>query len=271
MKKILIFAILACLAASCFSYDKTDIFGKGDVFQLDPLNDSLILGTGFGIYGTDLILDKGLKIGQPEYKGEKFLLSDLNGLDRKAAQKFSHTIDKVSDVALISSFALPAVLLTTEMDEWDTITVMYAETMLLAQGIKEAIKIGVYRPRPYMYFDGIPEKDVYDDRDWANSFVSGHTTMSFTAATFTTYTFSKYFPDSPWKYVVGAGSYTLAACIAGSRIAAGCHFPTDVIAGAVLGTGIGFLVPWLHTLKVGKDDNTSFAIIPNGVMVSVKL
>jgi membrane-associated phospholipid phosphatase len=29
-------------------------------------------------------------------------------------------------------------------------------------------------------------------------------------------------------------------------VAAGKHFPSDVVVGALVGTGVGLLVPWLH-------------------------
>lgn len=263
MKKI---ALIFTLVISTFS-----MFAK-DVFRLNPITDGIIGGTGVLIYGTDLVLDKGLKLNQPVFDGNLLNLDDVNSFDRTFAKPYNRTIDKTSDVLLASSFLLPAVLLTTEKDEWLTVGVMYAETMLLAQGIKETIKFSVFRPRPYAYFDGWPEKDVLQDYDWANSFLSGHSTMTFAAATFTTYTFCKYFPESNWRFAVAGGSYALAATVALMRMAGGCHFATDVICGAVLGTACGFLVPWLHTLGSENDDKAPLiSVAPNGFQVTLKL
>ena len=123
---------------------------------------------------------------------------------------------------------------------------MYGETLLIANGIKEWMKILVNRPRPYMYYDGYPQ-DKVDDGDWNCSFPSGHSTMAFAGAAFTSYLFNMYFPDSQWRFVVTGVSFGLAAITAGMRMASGNHFFTDVLTGAVLGTICGFAVPYMHT------------------------
>ncbi|MCD4735260.1 MAG: phosphatase PAP2 family protein [Bacteroidales bacterium] len=69
--------------------------------------------------------------------------------------------------------------------------------------------------------------------DWENdAFPSGHTTLAFTLASSLSYSFR----EQKW---VGIISYSLAAFTGLSRIYDGDHWPTDVIAGAVLGTYIG--------------------------------
>ena len=151
---------------------------------------------------------------------------------------------------------------------------MYTETALIANGIKDITKLIVDRPRPYMYFDGYPQKEI-EERDWCKSFPSGHTTMAFTAAAFNTYVFSKYFPDSPWRFVVAGGSYAIAVTTAALRLASGNHFATDVLTGAAIGTLCGFLVPYLHTLNTGKADKQGQAqtlsaqVVPNGFYVTL--
>jgi membrane-associated phospholipid phosphatase len=44
-------------------------------------------------------------------------------------------------------------------------------------------------------------------------------------------------------WIVGEG---LAGTVGYLRMAAGYHYPTDVLVGAGVGTSIGLLVPWLH-------------------------
>ncbi len=279
-KKICILILLSLIFSSVTLSAESkngdfNLWGSGEVFKLTPMTEGLLIGGGTLLYGTELILDKGLKLGELKYENQKYNLENLNPLDRKLAQPYNHTVDKISDVLLISSFALPLCLLPAENSEWMTVATMYAETMLLAQGIKESIKLGVFRPRPYMYFDGWPEKDVLKENDWCNSFVSGHSTMSFTAATFTAYTFWKYFPDSPWRFAVAGGCYALSTTIALLRVGAGCHFPTDILSGAVLGTVCGFVVPWLHTLNAGKNNegkgDISLNALPLGISFTIGL
>lgn len=275
MKKLISILFLVSIVCSNFLFAeasgewKKNLWGEGEIFKVDPVTDGILLGSGAFIYGTELGLSKGLKLGQDIFEGSILDLNSVNAFDRQFAKPYNKTIDKICDGIFVSSFALPAVLAFTDKSEWATCAAMYAETMLLAQGIKESIKLAVFRPRPYMYFAGWPEKDVIEEHDWANSFVSGHSTMSFAAATFASYTFSKYFPDSPWKYAVTFGSYSVATAVALMRVAGGCHFVTDIVSGAVLGTVCGFVVPWLHTLNAGKKEGPELSVLPLGFMITM--
>jgi len=65
-----------------------------------------------------------------------------------------------------------------------------------------------------------------------SSFPSGHATAAFTSA----YVFSSQYPR------LTIPLYVLATSIAISRIYLGKHYPSDVIAGAAIGTAAGFVV-----------------------------
>ncbi len=66
----------------------------------------------------------------------------------------------------------------------------------------------------------------------SSSFPSGHTALSFMAATVLTLTFGKY----------GAWSYIWAVLVAFSRIFLCVHYPTDVLGGAMVGVIVAFAV-----------------------------
>lgn len=79
------------------------------------------------------------------------------------------------------------------------------------------------------------------------SFMSGHTTISFAAATIVFYFHRK----QGWPLFI------LAAIIGFSRIYFGVHYPTDVIAGVVFGVFLGFafgIVIQLLTKRYGKTE-----------------
>ena len=85
------------------------------------------------------------------------------------------------------------------------------------------------RQRPstkYSFID--PYKNVTE-----HSFPSGHTTLAFSTATTLSLNFKK------WYVVVPA--YLWAGAMGYSRIHLGVHYPSDVLAGAVLGTGTAWL------------------------------
>lgn len=172
---------------------------------------------------------------------------DVNSFDRLIMNPYSKTLDYAGTGFTALSLLSPAVMFAAPKEDYWKIGIEYAETIALAYGVKELFKMNVSRARPYMYFDGAPV-DKYEDGDWDDSFISGHTTLSFAAASFTTFMYCQYFPDSRYKPLVIAGSYSLAAVTAGLRLASGNHFLTDVLCGAAVGTSIGFLVPLVNSL-----------------------
>ncbi len=63
------------------------------------------------------------------------------------------------------------------------------------------------------------------------SFASGHTLSSFAAATAMAF----------YSRKIGIPAYFVAASVAFSRLYLMVHFPTDVLGGAIIGVGIGFV------------------------------
>ena len=253
--------------SSGFSFNRLTFTGSGEFFKIDPLTDSIIAGTGVTFLGTGLLLDKVVHFKNNTWDGTPPNRNDVPALDRFFMQPFSKGLNVAGDLFQCIGLLAPAVLLASPMEEWLTIGVMYAETFLVSYGAKELAKSLVTRVRPYMYSPNIPVNLVLDG-DWNESFPSGHSTLAFAGATFASYVFSKYFSDSPWKYVVTAASYSIATATAVFRVASGKHFVTDVLTGAAIGTATGFLVPWLHSFKAEK--NNAGASYATGVSTEIE-
>ncbi|MFC2821396.1 MAG: phosphatase PAP2 family protein [Sphaerochaeta sp.] len=194
--------------------------------------------------------------------------SSVNAFDSLIMRPYSKTIDKTATVLEACALLSPAVLLLQPSAQYVKIGIMYLETAAAAWGLKEVLKSLVCRPRPYMYFEGYPQSKV-DSGDWDDSFPSGHTTMSFAGASFASYVFAKYNPDSKWKFPVALASYAIAGTTAALRVAGGNHFMTDILAGALIGTAIGIGVPALHTLFSNTDAEVS--VSPFGLVFSLSL
>lgn len=95
------------------------------------------------------------------------------------------------------------------------------------------IKNLVQRPRPYVTFR---ELQILIPRPSEFSFPSGHTSSSFAAA-------GAIYACQPKK--IGIPAMVLAVLIGFSRLYVGVHYPTDVLAGAVLGIMLGYGAKYL--------------------------
>ncbi len=99
----------------------------------------------------------------------------------------------------------------------------------VSSSLATILKYVVNRHRPYETYSDIQRPSSYH----TPSFPSGHTTSAFCTAT----SLSLMYP----KWYVIVPSYSWATCVAYSRMHLGMHYPTDVIAGAILGAGISVL------------------------------
>ncbi|HMA43022.1 MAG TPA: phosphatase PAP2 family protein [Gemmatimonadales bacterium] len=104
------------------------------------------------------------------------------------------------------------------------------------------LKVLVHRKRPVLYTSGAAAVAAAPDNQ--RSFPSGHTSVAFSVAT--AYLVMAQREHLPHRDRHAILLYTGAAGIGALRVAGGSHFPTDVLGGAALGTGVGWLVAVLH-------------------------
>lgn len=191
--------------------------------------------------------------------------NEVNEFDRNFMTSYNKPLDYVSTGLEITSLAFPLVCFMAPGEDHLEIGIQYAETMAVAVGLRYLFKGTVQRARPYMYFEGAPEKEIANG-DWNRSFMSGHCILTFASAGFTTFTFLRYCPDSDWTIPVIATTWTIAVTTAVLRVASGNHYMTDVLAGSATGAAVGFLIPLLNTLWFEPSlKNSPVEVIPNGV------
>lgn len=281
MKKKILFLFTLITSFNLFANQtekkskKIDLTPTNTVFKLDLQKDALILGSALTLIATDIILSN--IDNNVVHIDSKLNIDEVNKIDKILMRPYSKKFDLLGTGFELATAITPLVFLSVPTTEWTTIAGMYAETMLFAYGFKELAKAVFDRPRPYMYFDDFPIEEVQKG-DWNSSFFSGHTTLSFAAATFTTYVFCKYKPESKWKIPVIATSYTLAAATAAMRILSGNHFLTDVAIGAVIGSITGLLVPFWHYVNpenpmgvIGDTDSAYLSVAPTALCFTIKL
>ncbi|MEO7111116.1 MAG: phosphatase PAP2 family protein [Polyangiaceae bacterium] len=228
-------------------------------FTADPIGDGAILAVALGFAAvSELIISTGEIHAQQI--DSSFQSSQLLGIDRGAiSQQIDPNAGLLSTVGLAAAagFAVLHPILsgvTRGPEAFLVDAVIYGESMSIAWGVGDLAKIAVRRPRPIAYIDrnayiskgGDPKTYDNPQTDSSLSFYSGHVTeVAAVSATATYLMFARYPHDArPWITLI-AGS-ALTTFVAVERVRSGAHCPTDTLAGAMAGAGIGTLVAHLH-------------------------
>lgn len=103
-----------------------------------------------------------------------------------------------------------------------------AASMVASSALTIGLKYGVNRTRPFVTYPDIQQRDPHAG---PYSFPSGHTSSAFALATSLTFCYQKWYVALP--------AFAWAVTVGYSRMRLGVHFPTDVLAGAIIGAGCG--------------------------------
>jgi hypothetical protein len=183
----------------------------------------------------------------------------INGFDRSAINQHSESAATISDVLIGITTAAPLLLCADHAigKDWRTITLMYIETWSFIGGTSTLSKGLITRYRPYVYNPDVPlDKKLTSDAKM--SFFSNHTTSAFASAVFLSTVYSDNHPNSDWKPYVWTGTLLVASAVGYLRYAAGEHFPSEILVGAVAGSAIGYAIPWMHRIN-----NENMSITPS--------
>lgn len=115
------------------------------------------------------------------------------------------------------------------------------EATLAAAIVSTSLKYSIDRERPFEKYPN--EIDKASDAG-SPSFPSGHTSSAFSTATSLSIAFPKWYVIVP--------SYAWASSVAYSRMHLGVHYPSDVLAGAIIGSGSAYLTYYLNKKLLNK-------------------
>jgi membrane-associated phospholipid phosphatase len=181
----------------------------------------------------------------------------INRLDRGSVGNDSAAANTAADVTVYGfMFALPLVdLLDVGVGRaWGEDLMVYVETLVISTALQNAANFITARPRPRTYA-GDPA--YVGSSEGYFSFYAGHVTTAFSSLSMAAFTIRKRYGEQVWPWIVVG---LVGGSVAVERVASGDHFPTDVAAAAVVSTGIGIAVPWLHL----RGGDTRVQIVPLG-------
>ncbi|MCH7774011.1 MAG: phosphatase PAP2 family protein, partial [Bacteroidetes bacterium] len=189
---------------------------------------------------------------------------DVNKFDRGATYNWSPAAGNASDILLAVTILSPALLAFSDevRNDFTPVLTMYFQTLILAETLPLMLKGITQRTRPFVYNEDAPleEKETQNAR---RSFYSGHASVAFAMAVFLSTVYSDFHPNSELKPFIWGVSLLAATTVGYLRYAAGRHFPTDIITGALVGSALGYFIPFIHRTNE-SDLDVSFGINGNG-------
>jgi len=172
------------------------------------------------------------------------ILRDIN-LNRN--KQLDGIFNGITNSAAPIAYGIPVLLLGIGFMKKDSFTrqrsFYIGASVLTSVIISNIVKYSVNRPRPFITYSFIEKVSS----GGSPSFPSGHTSDAFAIATAVSLAYPK------WYVIIPA--YTWAGVIGYSRMDLGVHYPSDVLAGAIIGAGSAYLCyksqQWLHEKTKG--------------------
>ncbi len=239
-------------------------------YRIGVLRDGWIAGAGaLAIAGAAIV--EGSTPNMTAEEIEALSRDDINSFDRPAASSYSEDARVASNVLIAALVAAPLALAADPAvrRDWPELSTLYLETIAFAAAIPSYAKASFERIRPQVYNPEAPMEIRLEDEP-RRSFFSRHASIAFASAVFLSTVHGAYHPDSRARPYVWTGSLLAAAAIGAARCEAGKHFPTDVIAGAVVGSAVGWIIPRLHR-SGGGDAVIVLAPRGNTIGIAVEL
>ncbi len=213
-------------------------------FVLRPVPDGALALAGAALAALPLVLSDSLDSPCPCQR------ADLIGLDRRSVGPVASGASRFSNAALVATgaYAGMALILARPGEPWQAAAedvAVLGQAVLLANGMTEVLKTVIARPRPYVYDSGPTGRVTRFD---VEAMPSAHSAQAFAAA-------AAFWSIQRRRGTAGrhrrdiVALLALATATAVLRVEAHQHFPTDVLAGAALGSTIGWIVPRLHRTR----------------------
>jgi membrane-associated phospholipid phosphatase len=173
------------------------------------------------------------------------LLRNINGTTSASLRNYSTFISNSTTVVAASTPLVMGVVALIEKDDDLLKNALYVGVSLGVDGVLTyGLKNAINRPRPHETY---PDIYVLPGSETSLSFPSGHTSLAFATATALTLKYPKWYVIAP--------SYFWACSVGYSRMNLGVHYPSDVLAGAVLGAGSAYVTSLVNDWYWKKREN----------------
>lgn len=173
--------------------------------------------------------------------------NNIPAFDRWATRYHDLNIDKKSYYPFYGAMPLPLLLLLDKniaRDKW-AIGTMYLEAFAFEGFLYTGAGYLANRYRPDVYNTAL-DKGYREGGNNRNSFFAGHVAVVANGTFFLAKVYNDYHPRAGVRWVFYGGATAATLGMGYLRLAAGKHFPSDIVAGALVGTACGLLTPEIH-------------------------
>ncbi len=157
----------------------------------------------------------------------------LRNINHNRNTALDPTFKTITNSVFPVAIGVPAVLTTLHLLDKDSANkqraIIIGGTVIISSAITGLLKYSIQRKRPFVTYPDINHITPED----SYSFPSGHASTAFALATSVTMAYPKWYVATP--------AYLWASSAAYSRMHFGVHYPSDVIAGALIGSGSAWL------------------------------
>lgn len=172
------------------------------------------------------------------------LLRDINGSTSTGLRQYSKLISNTTTAVAVSAPIAMGVVALINKDDDLLKNAIYVGVSIGVDGtLTYSMKKIVNRPRPHTTY---PDIYAYQP-ETSLSFPSGHTSLAFTTATALSLKYPKWYVIAP--------SYFWACSVGYSRMNLGMHYPSDVLAGAIIGAGSAYITYKVNNWFWKKNNN----------------
>ncbi len=157
----------------------------------------------------------------------------LRNINHNRNTTLDPTFKTITNSVFPVAVGVPAVVTTLHLLNKDSSSkqraIIIGGTVIISSAITGLLKYTIQRERPFVTYPDINHITPED----SYSFPSGHTSTAFALATSVTIAYPKWYVATP--------AYLWASSAAYSRMHFGVHYPSDIIAGALIGSGSAWL------------------------------